>query len=107
MWLGKDSNLSSDIMFKELFSASRYLFSRSPSGKKMLFCFSWDELLGGENTDPNDTRWCALSGLRSCNCLGADFGVVTVIGVSLPSFCAGVAGVSTTSLLQVLQIAVI
>ena len=40
-------------------------------------------------------------------CLGADFGVVTVTGISPPSFCAGVAGVSTTSLLQVLQIAVI
>ena len=105
MWLGKDSNLSSDIMFKALFSASKYLFSHSLSGKKMLFCFSWDELLGGENTDPNDTQQCALSGLHSRNCLCVDFGVVTVIGISPPSFCAGVAGVSTTSLLQVLQIA--
>lgn len=56
MWGGKGSNLPSDIMFKALFSASKFLFSRSPSGKKMLFCSSWDELLGAENTEPNDTR---------------------------------------------------
>lgn len=56
MWRGKGSNLPSDIMFKALFSACKFRFSRSPSGKKMLFCSSWDELLNAENTDPNDTR---------------------------------------------------
>ena len=49
MWGGKGSKLPSDIMFKALFSASKFLFSLSPSRRKMLFCSTWDELLSAEN----------------------------------------------------------
>lgn len=54
MWCGKGLNLWLDIMFKVLFSVFKFFFLYLFFGKKMLFCFFWDELLSVENIDLND-----------------------------------------------------
>ena len=91
-----------------LFSVSRFLLSRSSSGKYMLTCFSCQELLGTEKADPTDKRWCVeMRGGR--NYLGKDFGVeanaASFITCSSCLSIAEVAGASTIRVRHELQMA--
>ena len=73
---GDGVKLPSDMTAIALFSVSRFLLSCSPSGKYMLTCSSYEELLGTEKGDTTDRRKCAeIRGRR--NCVTKDFGAET------------------------------